>query len=259
MSQLTAACLCLALLLLSTTALAQDEAACVAAFDSAQTLRTNLELKRARAQLEICAQEACPGPITKDCRTWLTEVRAEIPSILILAKDGEGADTLDVKVFEGDTLLAEKISVEPLELDPGEHQLRFEHDGRSTEKKIVLRAGEREQPIEVSFEQKMVEPPPPTPPESAGLGPLFYTGVAITGVGLIVGAIAGGFAIRNKNDIDEQCPACTQDDIDQAAIPAHVSTGGFALAGLGAVILVIGIFVNPADTQEATNPLVFRF
>ena len=69
----------------------EDE--CVAAFDSAQTLRKKLELRAAKTQLELCARAACPSIIASDCGRWLTEVQTELPSIIIAVKDEHGKDT----------------------------------------------------------------------------------------------------------------------------------------------------------------------
>lgn len=258
------------------------EEACIAAYDAAQTQRSSAQLIAARTQLEICAAASCPADIARDCTQWLGEVAAAIPSIVVVATDPSGRDTLAVKVFKDGEVLVPSVGVTAIELDPGEHRLRFEHDGAAPmERTLVLRVGQKNERIALSFTSAtepaplpnaplpnapLPHPPPPHAPPLAsgdGFSALFWVGVVTAGVGLTVGAISGGVAIANKSDIDERCAAsCTQDDIDGAAIPAHVATGGFALLGVGAALAVIGLFLDPGGRDQAArygSPAGLRF
>jgi hypothetical protein len=244
----------------------------VTAFDSAQELRNGGELVAARKQLGLCAAATCPEPIRNKCVPWLAEVSEEIPSILVIAKGVDGGDTADVKVLSDGKVVAERLDGRPIELDPGEHSLRFEHPGgKPIDQTLVLVAGTKRRRVEISFEgtaepspDPLPQPLPAPPPGDGGgdaeggflpLSPVFYAGVAVAGAGLILGAVTGGLSASKKSELDDQCAStgCTEDDIASGENLAHVSTAGFALAGAGAALALVGllVFSGPDDEPSA--------
>ena len=247
--------------------------ACVASFDRAQELRSAGQLLSTREQLAICASPSCPEALTAKCVTWLGEVDAAVPSVLIAAKSGSGEDTLAVRVIEGERVLVEELDGRDLQLDPGEHQLRFEHAGQTEERTVVLRVGERSKLVEVTFAPGASKEPPPgtSPPTSAdpapqpdtggSVSPMVFVGFGIAGAGLVLGGVTGTIALLQRNDISDQCESsgCTQDDIDAGENIAHVSTAGFALAGVGAILGTVFLFVGGSDedpTAVGVQPVV---
>src|SRR5690242_17352112 len=104
---------------------AQPKSECVEAHADAQMLRKKERLTEAREKLALCAHKSCPALVQKDCTQWLAEVDAEQPTIVVVAKDENGADTLDVKVSLDGKLVSESLGAGAVAVDPGEHTLVF--------------------------------------------------------------------------------------------------------------------------------------
>ncbi|MBK7402956.1 MAG: hypothetical protein IPJ34_43710 [Myxococcales bacterium] len=92
------------LLLMSTTALADDKKICSNAYEKAQDLRDKSSLLAAR-ELKICAKAPCTGFLLKDCITWLEEVQKKIPTVVLAAVSAKGDSITDVSVRVGDKTL----------------------------------------------------------------------------------------------------------------------------------------------------------
>jgi hypothetical protein len=133
---------------------------CVESHGNTQRLRKDGKLVSARDEARKCGLMACPDLVRNDCLAWAGELDAEIPSIVVAAKDVSGNDTLDVAVMVDGVRVADRLSGTALELDPGEHKLQFLHAGALKEQALVVRQGERNRLIEVSFAP---DPTPVTP------------------------------------------------------------------------------------------------
>lgn len=276
---LLASSLLLCVVLGAATAEAQqgDGERCVAAFDAVQTHRNAGKLVAARAEAAQCADVSCPDAIRGKCVTWLEEITASIPSILVSAKDAAGGDVSDVRISSAGQVIAEELDGRPIALDPGPHELRFERQGSPpVTQQVVLQAGVKSRPVTVTFARSteptpspaatsVVAPPPIVPPpasaeDDAPFAALFWIGVATAGAGLLAGAVAGGVAIEDKSALDKQCDAfgCTEDDISGSQVAAHVSTAGFALAGAGAVLAGVALALWWPFGEEAGPSAALR-
>ena len=109
----------------------------------------------------MCAREACPSLVQKDCIRWLSEVEAEQPTVIVVATDEEGNETLAVRVLLDGTPLVDKLDGSPLAIDPGEHVLRFERPSGSREERIVLHDAEKSRRVKVTFAAPKKEVPEP--------------------------------------------------------------------------------------------------
>lgn len=148
----------LAVLLVSGAAYAQEpSSACSEAYVSAQRLERVGKLVEARRAMLTCADASCPGAIQTDCVQWLGELRRKLPSAVFAVRDAGGRDLVDVRVLVDGALVASRIDGKPLDLDPGEHVVRFEPRGaRAHELRVVMREGEQDRAIAVDL------PAPPT-------------------------------------------------------------------------------------------------
>jgi len=116
-------------------------------------------------------------------------------------------------------------------------------------------------------------PPPPAgqgepPPDTAAEGeisPLVYAGFGVAGLGLIIGSITGGISLDQQSTLKEECPddICPpekEDEVNTALAIGHVSTASFVIAGVGAAVGVVGLFIGGGDAAEtetaALQPLV---
>ncbi len=112
--------------------------------------------------------------------------------------------------------------------------------------------------------------PPPTPPPAEGPSALVVGGavaLSLGAAGLIVGGVFGGLASSKKSDLDEvciekACPAGSEDDIDDMNTYGNVSTAMFvvggAAAGLGAILLGVGLASSGSSSEQTTASFVLR-
>jgi hypothetical protein len=87
-----------------------------------------------------------------------------------------------------------------------------------------------------------------------------YASFGLAATGLAVGTVAGLVAIAHKNDAAAQCvagecPPSTYHDLDVASAASTVSDVGFAVAGLGAVVGVVALFVDHRPAPKAAGGL----
>src|SRR5579863_43066 len=87
----------------------QTKAACADAYGKAQVLRDAHKLVSAREQLRVCARTSCTRFIARDCATWLGEVEARIPSVVLSAQEATGADIVDATVTMDGAVIAERL------------------------------------------------------------------------------------------------------------------------------------------------------
>jgi len=90
-----------------------------------------------------------------------------------------------------------------------------------------------------------------------GRSPLVWIGFATAGVALVVGGVTGALELSKANAIKEQCegtrcPRAVDGELSTARTLATVSTIGFAVAGAGAVLGVVGLFARPAPATTGT-------
>ena len=252
-----------------------DKAQCASAYEVAQEHRAAGRLHKARESLVVCAQQACPAFVQTDCGQWLTEVDREMPSIVIAAKDKEGNDTTSVRVFVDDQPLLESLGGTAVTVDPGMHQFRFELEGAEPiVKKIVIRQGQKNRDIDVSWAPKGAEPAldspydapadeqavePDTTAESAEPGPLrpyaFIAG-GVGAAGLISFAVFGALGQSQKSDLEEECsPNCTDDELAPVKtkfLIADISLG-VGIAGVATGVVLFFLSMPSSDDSAAAD------
>ena len=255
-------------------ALADVKADCLAAYEKAQVEKKEAHLTTARELLLVCAQDACPAVVKKDCTPWLAEVDQALPTVLLVAK---GKDLVDVKVTVDGKFFMTALDGLAKPLDPGKHVLRFEAGKDSAEETIVLREGEKRRTISVTIAPKAEAPasppavtppvtePPPEPPSSGG-SKIPAIGVGVLGLAAIgVGVVVGMGAKSDADDLRTTCaPNCSQDKIDDVESKLLVSDIGL---GVGVVAIaaaaVLWIVASPSEPAKRTGrmdgPLRFRF
>jgi hypothetical protein len=229
---------------------------CVQSFDAGQKLRATSRLLAARAEFRECAQDACPELTSKPCSGWLSELELLVPtaSIIVTAIDGSALPEARATL---DGLAVGEVDGAPLELDPGQHRIKVEVPGfEAQERTFQIEAGTHELPLRFRFGSLA--------PLGAGqsgeqgtsaLAVVGWTGVALAAAGVVVGAVTGGLAMSNKAQLEDDCGAgqCTQDDIDGGRVPAKVSTAGFIVGGVGALVGIICLAVDLSGDEPATE------
>ncbi len=209
---------------------------CVPSYDSSQRLRRAGKLVEAKKALLTCAQQECPAPVAKECTRWLREVTESLPTVVFGARDEHGQDLLDVRVYDGDELLADKLDGRAVFVNPGQHEFRYEFaDGKQVTEKVLIREAEKNRALtatrpappaprkdEVAAETKPAQGLPAPPAASWALGALGVLGLASFGY----------FALdarAEKSDLQDSCaPDCTESQtapLRHKALAADISLG----------------------------------
>ena len=232
---------------------------CVSAFEKAQLLRRTGALLSSREQLRQCAQARCPAIIVEKCVPWLTEVKVEIPTIVIAARDPAGRDTVEVSVIVDGRKVMDKLDGRPIALDPGMRRVQLRYpDAFSITQKLLIVQGEKARRVVVRFKAL---PTAGGDSEAASVSPVAIVGWSVFGAAAVLGAITGGIALQRGDSMALRCPVdkvCSgQDDgveeyYQQSQAIAHVSTVSFSVAGVAAVVGVIGLLL-PTTSGEPGN------
>jgi hypothetical protein len=267
-----------ALLCGASTARADAKEDCNTAYDQTQSLRKSGELVAAREKAVACSLAECTYA-KKDCVQWLAEIDASMPTVVFTAEDAQGVDATAVRVSVDGKALGDRLDGKAVAVDPGEHVIRFEMAGfEPIEQKALIREGEKNRRIGVSFE-KAVSPGPPSPitmpssPSGAAVEPApsgeapswaWVTGglalaSAGVGVGLVVASVSGQSEIndycgKNKPGYgDAECQ-----DLGSANDLKQGLGGAFLGAGLVALgVALVAIATAPPRTQRASAALSF--
>jgi len=197
---------------------------CISAADKAQSARDDGRYRAARDGFATCARAVCPKVVADSCTKWARELEDAMPTIVLSAKDSRGADVSDVSVTFDGAPLASTLDGKPVEVDPGAHRLRFEHEGSpSIERAVVIKAGEKLREISVTFASSApvaVASVPETKP-SGGSSTLGRTVTTIV-LGVVAGgALAGGvaFGLASQGDADTAASL-------RGGMPSNACTGG---------------------------------
>lgn len=242
-----------------------DKKVCIAAAERGQELKREGKLRDARGQFSLCANASCPAAIRGECDRWAAEADGALASVKLEAVDGQGKPLPDVKVIIDGTTWADSIPDEAIVLDPGSHQVRFEHGADApVVRNVVLAMGERGAKVRAAFASApppppaaSPAPPPPQPERSPGgsLVPAFVAG----GVGVVALGAAGTFWLLGSSELDDArarcaggCPPGTEaDDARQMHLIGDVALG------VGVVALALSAYF--VFTREKTPQPIVRF
>jgi hypothetical protein len=254
------------------------KAACASAYEKSQEFRTQNKLQKAQELLVICAEPSCPTFVQTDCAQWLTEVQKDMPSIIIVAKDKDGAEVTAVKVLIDGEVVASELDGKAILIDPGKHKLRFEMEGApSVDQPIVAKQGEKDRQIKVSFRPQAAEKEAPNPyagaadtgteppPEEdrTGPGPLripAYIAGGVGAAGLISFALFGIMASGAQSDLENSgCkPNCSQSEVDSIKskyMIANISLGvGIVGLGAGVTMFFLSQPKKKPNDEESKKP-----
>jgi len=241
---------------------APSKAECLDAYTRSQPLRRDGKLSEARKALLICARDPCPKQLQPDCVGWLDEVANAIPSIVLGAKDAAGRDLTRVQVLIDGRSLASELDGRALEIDPGSHVLRFESEGRHVEQTLVVREGDKQRRVNVTFPTAKPhvsrQPRPEADVASTGPAPLAWV---LGGVGVVaLGSFAyfGATGVADRSRLESCKPNCATDDVTSVNRKFWIANVSLAIAAvsLGAATY---LFVSSSKTQPATVGFVTRY
>lgn len=267
MRRLRALFACAFLVALPSMARAADEKSeCVEAADRGQDARAAGHMKEARTNFLMCAADACPSVIRKDCSVWLKEVDDNIPSFVPIASRADGSDVADVHLYVDGVEILQRLDGKAIAIDPGMHTFRFDADGGAskTEMKVLLAQGEKNRRIVAKFDggkpqlddvgtyRRERKPIPAAAYVLAGVGVLGLSSFAYFGF--------SGMNDKSKLDDSKCAPACNQGDIDSIHTKftvADVSLGvSIAAITASTVIALTRGYKEPSPTGKSL-PLYF--
>jgi hypothetical protein len=218
-------------------------AQCVAAHDNAGLLRLKDQWVDARAAMQRCANDACPITIRSDCRAWLDELVAMLPTLLVVVErddDGTRAIRLDL---DGRSLeLPEKLG--PIEVVPGPHRLHFTLEGYPpVDVDVALSKGEKNHVVRVRFvrprpavaPERAVAPSPPRATRPVPLATYLYAGGSLALVATSAALLGAALDSRaTARDVCAPgCPTERRESIERRLLIVDlVGIAGLGLGGL---------------------------
>jgi hypothetical protein len=203
------------------------------------------------------------------------ELGARIPQLRIVLRGDAGPATVTV---DGADVPAATL-IAPRRVNPGLHTVVARAGGRERREQVTVRERETKEVL-LDLGIGTSSAPPPTgatdpsekadrsdksnDPESAGGGSaaprvLFWSGIAVAGVGAVVGTVTGFMSLsavstaRSGCTDGKLCPPQTWDDIDRARSLGNAATAAFIVAGGGVALALVGYFLGRSTPSSADN------
>ncbi len=252
--------------------------ACVDAHSRGQDARDQGKITRARQPFWSCAQSGCPTAVQGDCARFADDLSNLQPTVNFVARDGNGNDLPNTSVYVDGMLVATSIDGRPVDIDPGNHTVKFSNAGKDEVVTVVIGSGEKGRVVQARFgsasvsasSSNTVSTPAPRKQGPKVTHPKGAMAVAIGG-GVI--AVAGGaLAFYGKSQVPSQCELssheCAAPPGDPVFKKASDATGtmnlGIAAAGIGVAAMAGGLVwyfagaktINEDPTQQAIAPWV---
>jgi hypothetical protein len=232
---------------------------CIGEHVEAQLLRQQGRLIAARDRLVECAEPTCPALVREECAALARELEAAQPSVILGAVDADGQPTVEPLVsIDGMTELI-PLDGRPVLLDPGAHQLRFQHpEGWIREVELVLAESEHERRVVADF--RPLDDVGPGERRWPGSVMLVSAGVATAALGSFTYFALSGRSV--ENELDRCKPSCdNRADVDRMRsryLIADVSLGvALVSLGVGAYAWTQRPSASPSDRpQSATRTSV---
>lgn len=230
--------LAIAVIVTASSAWAEDDEkqACMRSYVDAQRARKVEHLLESRRAAMVCARAVCPVSLRQDCVTWLRDVEAVTPSVVVAVVDEAGRDRNDAKVLVDGRDVTPDLAGGALPLDPGTHTMVVAlPDHRRLEHSIVLREGERGRRISFSFAKEAAPAAPLADTETSRPVPAPAIGLAVvSGAAFLAAGALGAWGLAEKADACH--PGCSPSDADAIAVKFHAAD-----VALGVGVVTIGV------------------
>ncbi|MDB4935273.1 MAG: uncharacterized protein JWP87_2245 [Labilithrix sp.] len=238
------------------------KAACLAAHEEAQSLRTQKKPHAAREKLIACARVECPTVVRKECGEQLAIVEKDAPTVALEARDDSGMAETAVTVSIDGKRVADGLTGAAVDVEPGEHVFRFERgDGKAIEQHVLVVEGEKNRKVVADFATLAPKPPVHDGPPARGTDePKKIPVLAYVAGGVAIAAIGSFtfFALSGKGaekDLVSSCsPNCTDDALSPVKrdyLIADVSLVIGVVAAAAAVILALPALTDSPKTSAS--------
>jgi hypothetical protein len=260
-------------------------------FEAASTQAQLGKLVEARETLQrvlaIATTPDDPEPFNEarsKARALDQQLRARIASLRFVVKGIKDGEAVELSV-DGESVPKALLNL-PLRVNPGRHTVVARVRQRELRRDVDVAEG---QSVPVALELASDEAKPAAPAlestlslapaeaslrlraplaQSRGLPTLAYVGGGVALAGLAIGSVTGISAISHRNDakkacLDGKCPPSTWSDLDSARAMATVSTVGFVVGAIGAIVGVGSILLDgddgvPSERAFVVSPSIER-
>src|SRR5512146_1522989 len=141
-----------ALVAFASNAYAQlSKESCVDAHSRGQDAREQGKISLARKLFLTCAQGSCPSAVQNDCAKFADDLTNLQPTIVFVARDGNGNDLPETTVYVDGALVLTTLDGKPHDVDPGNHIVKFENGGKDQVVTVVIGSGEKGRTVAAKF------------------------------------------------------------------------------------------------------------
>lgn len=196
---------------------------------------------RSKANLRLCVA-ACPQALAADCTRWASDLQSVLGRVTIAIRARDGGVLRDQKLsIDG----VERRIGEPLELDPGRHELRAEAAGYEPRTQLIEVTSGMAGTSTMELDRAASKPREREAPNL--VGPLVLGGVGLlilTGAAVLISA-----GHLDVSDMRDSCaPSCPADRVD--GVRDLWTAGGVLAAAGGAAVIASGIWLGVSLTPE---------
>ncbi len=233
-----------------TSPVAAQDPACIKAYEDVQVLRRESRFINARDAAVTCAS-GCPPVLARDCATWIGELEAAIPRVLLEARDGNGTPLVDVQVTIDGKPAVQKLQGRAIEVDPGPRTFVFATAGATSVRiQTVVVEFEKNQRVSAQFADLF----PHTRNAALPAATWMFAGASAAAVG--TAAVFGTMAWSLRQDLEKQgcapdCPGAEVARLGRLATITDVSLGIGITAAVGAV--AVWLVTRPVPSRKPTN------
>ncbi len=208
--------------------------ACFDAYEQTQVARKGNDPIVALEKAEQCAS-GCPEEIMSECRVFLRQAEADIPTALLFARTEAGEDATNVNVEIDGKSVRGALGAE-ISLTVGPHTFRFSRGPWEETIKVNVLLGEKRRQIRVTVpEEKRDDPKVLADSVRDPLRPLTIGAFSLGGAGFVaslVGLIGG---LSMKATLENCAPECDLSQTARAHRYLTVADVGLIVGGVGTV------------------------
>jgi hypothetical protein len=197
-----------------------------------------------------------------DAQQLADELKPRIPTLVVKVSGASPGEPVHM-IIDGAPVPDAALN-EPQKVDPGRHEVVVRagvgptaREARASTQIDESQTGE----VAVVLPPAPEVPPDQLPPEEtkSRWSPLAIIGFSVTGAGVVVGTVAGLFALSKANQLPGLCPnnQCDNtnggiDTLHAAQTGAHISEVGVEVAAVGAAFGIAGLLIGRG--QPASQP-----
>ncbi len=248
--------------------------ACVMAHSNGQDARDQGKLTLAKTLFMTCSQNECPSIVRDECAQLADELVKRQPTVTFVARSSKGADLPNTTVFvDGELVLTNISSGSSMDIDPGQHNIRFVHGDKEQTETIIIQSGEKARTILATFELtpknavvpniSLVPELPVEGPDDGVSRPVGAYLLTSLGVATIIGG--GVVTYLGMSDVPDGCSISSAEcavppghpDLKRASDGVTKMNRGLIIAGIGVAATVGGVlwFYLGATHKQEEQPV----